>query len=484
MGKIKYFILAVFSIIVLFGPSFQTRAICLEGDSTSLDDRAELILNNNDYCFGSQGFCIAGDYMIKTRWVNNSTPTIYQVIDINTMQEVGHYSFDTRHSNSLAYNPDDKEMVCVSDGVAYRFNVDENGVITEKDKINMNRHYIKVAYVSSEKMYYVSSGKHTVKTKDFKNNQEVFNPRENGMNQGMASDGEHLYVMWSKGSGEEIDEYTTSGELVRTLTLSHKVCYEMEEIDFHDGNLYVNVMSIPGQVLKIPQHIYGKESIVQKPTCVDEGYTEKKCKVCGETIEKTIPATGIHKDGEWEITKEPTCTEDGKQIMHCAVCGKEIKQEAIAAKGHVFGEYKVFRKATVSDEGQSMRECSVCHLMEEKTLPKLVPKLSITIKTLELPFYDNTQAVSWITEKGDAIENISSSDEGVVKVNEYGEINPGRPGKATVTVSTKAGAKQSFSVKVKFFGKTYLTTPAEENHKTKKDDGVEETLEDVEQIGQ
>lgn len=68
-------------------------------------------------------------------------------------------------------------------------------------------------------------------------------------------------------------------------------------------------------------------------TCAEEGYTgDVYCKDCNELVEKgtVIPKTGKHTAGEWEGEKAATTTEEGSRVKKCKVCGEVVERETIA----------------------------------------------------------------------------------------------------------------------------------------------------------
>lgn len=125
------------------------------------------------------------------------------------------------------------------------------------------------------------------------------------------------------------------------------------------------------------------------PTCTNNGSAKYKCTICGEVIEKELPALGhdwdegtrngdtivfhcrregcgetrteesqhTHTYDEGIVTQEATCGVPGVLTRTCTVCGQQI-QEAIPATGqHQYGE-------AVRDGDNLVSTCVVCHHQE------------------------------------------------------------------------------------------------------------------------
>ncbi len=87
--------------------------------------------------------------------------------------------------------------------------------------------------------------------------------------------------------------------------------------------------------------------------CVGGGTQTYKCKYCQETREEKLPLSGEH---DWEDveTVQPTCTENGYQIKRCRVCQTEIRvPTGMLATGH--------RWVNDDDTCGSARHCEKCN---------------------------------------------------------------------------------------------------------------------------
>lgn len=101
------------------------------------------------------------------------------------------------------------------------------------------------------------------------------------------------------------------------------------------------------------------ERIDVPATCVSEGAQTIFCVRCEKIMdEESIPATGLHSEGEWIVDTEPTCTKEGSKHQVCSTCNENIKNESIAATGHNYTE--TVTKATTGSKASVKYDCSVC----------------------------------------------------------------------------------------------------------------------------
>lgn len=84
-----------------------------------------------------------------------------------------------------------------------------------------------------------------------------------------------------------------------------------------------------------PEH---HENVIQtdekKPTCLQGGYYELKCTVCGWSRVFSIGDIVPHEFGPWEIVKEPTCTKAGEKRAYCSTCNKWYPELVPATVNH------------------------------------------------------------------------------------------------------------------------------------------------------
>lgn len=156
-------------------------------------------------------------------------------------------------------------------------------------------------------------------------------------------------------------------------------------------------------------HDFGEVEIVREPTC-QTGLGVKTCSVCGQTENVVIPATGVHKFGDWIPETDgnclhinydhrycsicgasesrpngvgphnwtdvdwryfedgATCTKPGKIHYQCLWCGDEYAVDS-PALGHDWDDYYTVTEATDTSRGLKERECWRCGETETEVIP-------------------------------------------------------------------------------------------------------------------
>ena len=395
--------------LLLFCTPLDVKAYCLQDTELGNDLKACFLPSGNYYGPQSQGFCFAGDSIIYTRYTADYTTTTYVILDARTMKEINCQSFNTLHSNSLTYNPDTREVVCVSKRHAYVFSFDGTSLELLEDHY-MNHNCPKVAYVSSEETYYLGTSNVIYKTKDFERLTPVFRVPQIAVNQGMASDGINLYIVWYSIGNCSIYEYTTLGQLVEVFTLKSDVYREIEELDFYGTHIYLSIENsgdLSGLYLVKNTHNYDKWDILQKPTCTSPGRKRHICKRCGKIQEKNMDPTG-----------------------------------------HIFGEWETVHMPDVLHYGIMQRSCFRCGLEDDVMIDPIAPEITMNHSELVLGRNDAVEARKVKLGKGDYIEKWTSSNPSAVFVDKDGSISAEGFGKAVVTCYSAGGASASYPVKV------------------------------------
>ncbi len=184
-------------------------------------------------------------------------------------------------------------------------------------------------------------------------------------------------------------------------------------------------------------HSYAQNTVF--PTCTEEGYTQKVCRRCDDTIivsttpakghnYKTVANTGVqvcsrcgdtlnpeippHEHSYEEAVTEPTCTEDGYTQKLCRSCGDTIIISTIPAKGH---NYK-----TVADTG--VQVCSRCG---DTLNPEIPPHEHRYTESRTEPTCENEGRITHTCDCGYSYSTMipaTGHTEGEQIENEYGDI--------------------------------------------------------------
>jgi hypothetical protein len=74
------------------------------------------------------------------------------------------------------------------------------------------------------------------------------------------------------------------------------------------------------------EHYSCEEGLVETmdPTCTAEGYTEYKCRNCGDTYRTDTTEKLPHSCGEYISNNDATCAHDGTKTGKCTVCGEKV----------------------------------------------------------------------------------------------------------------------------------------------------------------
>lgn len=143
------------------------------------------------------------------------------------------------------------------------------------------------------------------------------------------------------------------------------------------------------------EHNYAEiEDTRVNPTCTNNGSAKYKCTICGEVIEKELPALGHDWDGgvrsgdyityycrregcsetkteesqhthtydEGIVTQAATCGVPGVLTRTCAICGQQIQEEIPATGQHQYGE-------AVRDGDYLVMNCIICGHSESTYSP-------------------------------------------------------------------------------------------------------------------
>ncbi|MBR6939539.1 MAG: Ig-like domain repeat protein, partial [Clostridia bacterium] len=117
-------------------------------------------------------------------------------------------------------------------------------------------------------------------------------------------------------------------------------------------------------VIPATGHSYGDWTNVVADTCDGESYSVRTCSVCGAEEEANRHVQGHTWSSEYTIDKAATCTEDGAKSIHCTKCDATQFSTAIPALGHTFGDWEDKISETCGGNSYSERTCSVCGVKE------------------------------------------------------------------------------------------------------------------------
>ena len=190
------------------------------------------------------------------------------------------------------------------------------------------------------------------------------------------------------------------------------------------------------------EHNYAEiEDTRVNPTCTNNGSAKYKCTICGEVIEKELPALGHDWDGgvrsgdyityycrregcsetkteesqhthtydEGIVTQAATCGPPGVLTRTCAICGQQIQEEIPATGQHQYGE-------AVRDGDYLVMNCIICG-HSESTYSPLPPENPAPVdpppvespqpETPVVPSPEQPEASSVPTQEPTSTENTS-----------------------------------------------------------------------------
>ena len=110
-----------------------------------------------------------------------------------------------------------------------------------------------------------------------------------------------------------------------------------------------------------------QESVIQAPTCTNEGVGSRKCSLCGAESTYSILRVDHSYPSGWTVRIPASCTSDGEQVRICILCNSDEMCRAIPATGHAWQSST--REATCTQAGAKTRTCSKCQATETETVP-------------------------------------------------------------------------------------------------------------------
>lgn len=109
------------------------------------------------------------------------------------------------------------------------------------------------------------------------------------------------------------------------------------------------------------------ETIFDEPTCEENGFGTKFCRMCYKTESFDIPAYG-HDYIKVIDSQEATCTESGYYHVVCSRCHSE-SENWIPALGHELTGATIIKKPTCTDDGIKNGICSRCNKKVNVIIP-------------------------------------------------------------------------------------------------------------------
>ena len=318
----------------------------------------------------SQGFCVAGRYVIYTRYSNDGDTTSYVLIDKEKGKVAAHYEYNTGHSNSLTYNAKTGRVVAVSNSHAYVFSLKGSSLRLLAD-LQTPRNFCKIAYAAKKGGYYLVTSTEIFFSRDLSHYSKVFSVPKVAVNQGMACDGDYIYINWYRYRNNQIWKYTLNGRYVGRYNLVSSLYCEIEEVDFDQGRMYVNIVNSEANGIYVcaSEHEVQSWHTEKEAGCGEEGLETSVCSRCGRKITRQVPIEGNHMISGWTILRAPDCEQEGIKARVCRKCHKVLERQYVPCSGHSFGRWKIIKKRTAHSEGTMERICELCHEVEIRKIP-------------------------------------------------------------------------------------------------------------------
>lgn len=232
-----------------------------------------------------------------------------------------------------------------------------------------------------------------------------------------------VFAGWTASSGSSYSSATISFTMPQNADAGGVVLTANFKADAHEHN-YAEI-----------------EDTRVNPTCTNNGSAKYKCTICGEVIEKELPALGHDWDGgvrsgdyityycrregcsetkteesqhthtydEGIVTQAATCGAPGVLTRTCAICGQQIQEEIPATGQHQYGE-------AVRDGDYLVMNCIICG-HSESTYSPLPPENPAPVdpppvespqpETPVVPSPEQPEASSVPTQEPTSTENTS-----------------------------------------------------------------------------
>jgi len=118
-------------------------------------------------------------------------------------------------------------------------------------------------------------------------------------------------------------------------------------------------------------------------TCIDKGYVEHKCSVCGD-VYKDSYVNELGHSYKSDITKVATCKEAGEKTYTCIRCNDFYKERVPATGRHNWDDGKVIKEASYASDGKKMYTCTICETTKIENIEKLPSDYDVNLPLPEL----------------------------------------------------------------------------------------------------
>ena len=217
--------------------------------------------------------------------------------------------------------------------------------------------------------------------------------------------------------------------------------------------------------LAIAQNALGGASVQLKPvrvkgdSCLDKGDVVALSLVCQTSLQGCRAVVYDAGTVTWTSsnTAVASVSGDGTAVIRgtgtatiCAVSSSGRSASTTLTAAHQYGAWKTIGKATVFTESSEKRTCSICGESEQRSVPKLKAKLTLSKSSLTVQ-KGKKATVKATFANGDSVK-ATSSNKSVATVSVKGgtiTVTGGKKaGTATVTVTTASGLKKTLKVSV------------------------------------
>ncbi len=175
----------------------------------------------------------------------------------------------------------------------------------------------------------------------------------------------------------EMEDFTISGKGLGAAAEYadrhnfHYTCEHLLETKFISGDctsgglkatvcVYCGACTDMNNVKPSSTHFF--KTTTHAPTCTEEGYSLKKCSVCGKE-ERTVtsPAYGHISDGVWELVSVPDCYNNGCAATYCARCGDVAESIEIEKSEHrPARDLTTLKAVSCTESGIKVLLCTEC----------------------------------------------------------------------------------------------------------------------------